>query len=83
MNKGDAETARTMYRKMVFIRRFEEKLVELSQIRGRVPGMQILAIDTANGMRSAVHHATSEDLEQILDYLSKLPLPAPTPLNSR
>jgi len=44
MNKGDAETVRIMYRKMVLIRKFEEKLVELSQVRGRVPGMQILAI---------------------------------------
>ena len=44
MNKGDAEIAKTMYRKMVFIRKFEEKLVELSQVRGRLPGMQILAI---------------------------------------
>ena len=44
MNKGDAEIIKTMYRKMVFIRKFEEKLVELSQVRGRLPGMQILAI---------------------------------------
>ena len=44
MNKDDAETAKTMYKKMVFIRKFEEKLVELSQVRGRLPGMQILAI---------------------------------------
>jgi len=44
MSKGDGELAKTMYRKMVFIRKFEEKLMELSQVRGRLPGMQILAI---------------------------------------
>jgi acetoin:2,6-dichlorophenolindophenol oxidoreductase subunit alpha len=43
-HQGDAEIAKTMYKKMVFIRKFEEKLVELSQVRGRLPGMQILAI---------------------------------------
>jgi pyruvate dehydrogenase E1 component alpha subunit len=37
-------TIRTMYRQMVLIRKFEEKLVELSQIKERLPGMQILAI---------------------------------------
>jgi TPP-dependent pyruvate/acetoin dehydrogenase alpha subunit len=34
---------KTMYKKMVLIRKFEEKLVELSQIERRLPGMQILA----------------------------------------
>ncbi len=34
---------RNMYKKMVLIRKFEEKLVELSQIKGRLPGTQILA----------------------------------------
>jgi TPP-dependent pyruvate/acetoin dehydrogenase alpha subunit len=32
-----------MYKKMVLIRKFEGKLVELSQIKGRLPGTQILA----------------------------------------
>lgn len=32
-----------MYEKMLLIRKFEEKLVELSGIDGRLPGMQILA----------------------------------------
>lgn len=34
---------KNMYKKMVLIRKFEEKLVELSQIKGGVPGTQILA----------------------------------------
>jgi len=33
----------SMYRKMVLIRKFEEKLVELAQEEGRLVGMQILA----------------------------------------
>jgi acetoin:2,6-dichlorophenolindophenol oxidoreductase subunit alpha len=44
INREDAEIIKTLYRKMVLIRKFEEKLVELSQVRGRLPGMQILAI---------------------------------------
>jgi len=32
-----------MYRKMVLIRKFEEKLVEFAQVEGRLVGMQILA----------------------------------------
>ena len=39
----DPAEKKQMYEKMVLIRKFEEKLVELSQIQGRVPGMQILA----------------------------------------
>lgn len=35
---------KTMYRQMVLIRKFEEKLMELSRIKDRLPGMQILAI---------------------------------------
>lgn len=34
----------TMYEKMVLIRKFEERIVELVKEQGRVPGMQILAI---------------------------------------
>ena len=34
---------KTMYEKMVLIRKFEEKIVELSQEEGRMHGMQILA----------------------------------------
>jgi acetoin:2,6-dichlorophenolindophenol oxidoreductase subunit alpha len=33
-----------LYRKMVLIRKFEEKLMELAQEKERLPGMQILAI---------------------------------------
>jgi acetoin:2,6-dichlorophenolindophenol oxidoreductase subunit alpha len=44
INDFEGETIRTMYRQMVLIRKFEEKLVELSQIKERLPGMQILAI---------------------------------------
>ena len=40
---------KTMYEKMVLIRTFEEKLVELSQQKKRLPGMQILA----NGQEAA------------------------------
>jgi acetoin:2,6-dichlorophenolindophenol oxidoreductase subunit alpha len=40
----EAGIIRAMYRQMVLIRKFEEKLVELSQIKERLPGMQILAI---------------------------------------
>ncbi len=43
-NKDEVEIIKTMYKQMVLIRKFEEKLVELSQVRGRLPGMQILAI---------------------------------------
>jgi len=43
-NEMDTGLVKTCYREMVLIRKFEEKLVELSQIQGRVPGMQILAI---------------------------------------
>jgi len=39
----DARQGISMYKKMVLIRLFEEKLVELSQIERRLPGMQILA----------------------------------------
>lgn len=40
---------KTIYEKMVLIRKFEEKLVELSRQKQRVPGMQILA----NGQEAA------------------------------
>jgi acetoin:2,6-dichlorophenolindophenol oxidoreductase subunit alpha len=46
MNLKDFDSAvlRSMYRKMILIRKFEEKLMDLSQIKDRLPGMQILAI---------------------------------------
>ncbi len=34
---------KTMYEKMVLIRKFEERIIELVQEQGRIPGMQILA----------------------------------------
>jgi acetoin:2,6-dichlorophenolindophenol oxidoreductase subunit alpha len=40
----DGGIIKTMYRHMVLIRKFEEKLMELSQVKDRLPGMQILAI---------------------------------------
>jgi pyruvate dehydrogenase E1 component alpha subunit len=39
----DPAEKKRMYESMVLIRKFEEKLVEISQIQGRAPGMQILA----------------------------------------
>jgi TPP-dependent pyruvate/acetoin dehydrogenase alpha subunit len=46
MNLKDFDPAvlTSLYRKMVLIRKFEDKLMELSQIKDRLPGMQILAI---------------------------------------
>ena len=40
----EAGIIKTMYHQMVLIRKFEEKLMELSQVKERLPGMQILAI---------------------------------------
>jgi acetoin:2,6-dichlorophenolindophenol oxidoreductase subunit alpha len=40
----DPSVLKSMYRQMILIRKFEEKLMELSQIKDRLPGMQILAI---------------------------------------
>lgn len=40
----DAGVIRSMYRQMILIRKFEEKLMGLSQVKDRLPGMQILAI---------------------------------------
>ena len=41
--KVDAGLKKTMYEEMVLIRKFEEKLIELSQEKNRLVGMQILA----------------------------------------
>jgi acetoin:2,6-dichlorophenolindophenol oxidoreductase subunit alpha len=38
------ETVKVLYRRMILIRKFEEQLVGLSQIKDRLPGMQILAV---------------------------------------
>ena len=48
-HKLSVNLKKTMYEKMVLIRTFEEKLVELSQQKKRLPGMQILA----NGQEAA------------------------------
>ncbi|MBI5584632.1 MAG: thiamine pyrophosphate-dependent dehydrogenase E1 component subunit alpha [Deltaproteobacteria bacterium] len=40
----EAGIVKTLYRQMVLIRKFEEKLMELSRVKDRLPGMQILAI---------------------------------------
>ncbi|MFH2044891.1 MAG: thiamine pyrophosphate-dependent dehydrogenase E1 component subunit alpha [Pseudomonadota bacterium] len=39
----NATRLKTMYEKMVMIRKFEERIIELIQEQGRIPGMQILA----------------------------------------
>jgi len=39
----EAGLKKAMYEEMVLIRRFEEKLIELSQEKGKLVGMQILA----------------------------------------
>jgi acetoin:2,6-dichlorophenolindophenol oxidoreductase subunit alpha len=38
------EIIKVLYRRMILIRKFEEQLVALSQIKDRLPGMQILAV---------------------------------------
>jgi TPP-dependent pyruvate/acetoin dehydrogenase alpha subunit len=45
MGSKQVETAlkKAMYEEMLLIRRFEEKLIELSQEKGKLVGMQILA----------------------------------------
>jgi pyruvate dehydrogenase E1 component alpha subunit len=39
----NAVRLKTMYEKMVLIRKFEERIIELVKEQGRIPGMQILA----------------------------------------
>jgi pyruvate dehydrogenase E1 component alpha subunit len=40
--KNKKKLLKNMYKKMLLIRKFEEKLIELSKIKGKLPGMQIL-----------------------------------------
>jgi TPP-dependent pyruvate/acetoin dehydrogenase alpha subunit len=58
----DPAEKKLMYERMVLIRKFEEKLVELSRIQGRAPGMQILANGQEAVAVGVVHALTIDDV---------------------
>jgi TPP-dependent pyruvate/acetoin dehydrogenase alpha subunit len=58
----DPAKKKQMYEMMVLIRKFEEKLVELSQIQGRAPGMQILANGQEAVAVGVAHALTIDDV---------------------